>query len=80
LAPSGPSTSAKSQQWKSSSYSHCHFAFRLSNAAKSGYWIGAAHISFRGLGHEGARDGGFVWIPGEYTARMSVTSVTGQAK
>jgi glyoxylase-like metal-dependent hydrolase (beta-lactamase superfamily II) len=52
----------------------------FSDAAKNGYWIGAAHISFPGLGHVGARDGGFVWIPGEYTTRMSVTPVTGQAK
>lgn len=52
----------------------------FSDAAKNGYWIGAAHISFPGLGHVGARGSGFVWIPGEYMTRMSVTSVTGQAK
>jgi glyoxylase-like metal-dependent hydrolase (beta-lactamase superfamily II) len=50
------------------------------DAAKNGYWIGAAHISFPRLGHVGARDSCFVWIAGEYTTRMSVTPVTGQAK
>lgn len=52
----------------------------FSDAAKNGYWIAAAHISFPGLGHVGARNGGFVWIPGEYTTRMSAAPVTGQGK
>jgi glyoxylase-like metal-dependent hydrolase (beta-lactamase superfamily II) len=52
----------------------------FSDAVKGGYWIGAAHISFPGLGHVGERNGAFVWIPGEYTTRMSVTPVIGQAK
>jgi glyoxylase-like metal-dependent hydrolase (beta-lactamase superfamily II) len=52
----------------------------FSDAAKGGYWIAAAHISFPGLGHVGTRGGGFVWISGEYTTRMSVAPVTGQAK
>jgi glyoxylase-like metal-dependent hydrolase (beta-lactamase superfamily II) len=39
-----------------------------SDAAKNGYWIGAAHISFPGLGHVGARSNGFVWMPTEYHA------------
>lgn len=52
----------------------------FSDAAKGGYWIGAAHISFPGLGHVGARSGGFVWIPGEYTTRMAIGPSTGQAK
>jgi len=43
----------------------------FSDAAKNGYWVGAAHISFPGLGHVGVRRGGFVWIPGEYTMRLS---------
>jgi glyoxylase-like metal-dependent hydrolase (beta-lactamase superfamily II) len=52
----------------------------FSDAAKAGYWIGAAHISFPGLGHVGVRNGAFVWIPGDYTTRMSVDPVTGQPK
>ena len=52
----------------------------FSDAAKAGYWIGAAHISFPGLGHVGTRNGAFVWIPGDYTTRMSVDAVTGQPK
>ena len=51
-----------------------------SDAAKNGYWIGAAHISFPGLGHVGARSNGFVWMPTEYTTRMSAAPVTGQTK
>jgi glyoxylase-like metal-dependent hydrolase (beta-lactamase superfamily II) len=52
----------------------------FSDAAKNGYWIGAAHISFPGLGHVGARSNGFVWIPGEYTTRISAAPVSGRAK
>jgi glyoxylase-like metal-dependent hydrolase (beta-lactamase superfamily II) len=44
----------------------------FADAADKGYWIAAAHISFPGLGHVGRRAGGFVWIPSEYTTRMSV--------
>jgi hypothetical protein len=32
------------------------------------------------LGHVGVRNGAFVWIPGDYTTRMSVDAVTGQPK
>lgn len=39
-----------------------------SDAARKGYMIGAAHISFPGLGHVGARDGKFYWIPTNYEA------------
>jgi len=52
----------------------------FSDAAKAGYWIGAAHISFPGLGHVGNRNGTFVWTPADYTTRMSVDAVTGQPK
>jgi len=38
------------------------------DAARNGYWIAAAHISFPGLGHVAARDGNFVWIPANYSA------------
>jgi glyoxylase-like metal-dependent hydrolase (beta-lactamase superfamily II) len=44
----------------------------FADAAKQGYWIGAAHISFPGLGHVGSRAERFIWIPTEYTTRMSV--------
>jgi glyoxylase-like metal-dependent hydrolase (beta-lactamase superfamily II) len=52
----------------------------FSDAAKAGYWIGAAHISFPGIGHVAERKGAFAWIPGDYTTRMSVDPVTGQPK
>ena len=43
----------------------------FSEAAQKGFWIGAAHISFPGLGHVGVRGKEFVWIPAEYTTRLS---------
>jgi glyoxylase-like metal-dependent hydrolase (beta-lactamase superfamily II) len=52
----------------------------FADAAKAGYWIGAAHISFPGLGHVGMRNAAFVWIPGDYTTRMTADPVTGQPK
>jgi len=42
----------------------------FADAARNGYWIGAAHISFPGLGHVGVRDGHFIWIPAEYTTEL----------
>ena len=42
----------------------------LSEAAQKGFWIGAAHISFPGLGHVGVRGKEFVWIPAEYTTQL----------
>jgi hypothetical protein len=36
----------------------------FSDAATAVYWIGTAHISFPGLGHVGARNRAFVWMPG----------------
>jgi glyoxylase-like metal-dependent hydrolase (beta-lactamase superfamily II) len=41
-----------------------------SEAAKDGFWIGAAHISFPGLGHIGVRGKEFIWMPAEYTTRL----------
>jgi glyoxylase-like metal-dependent hydrolase (beta-lactamase superfamily II) len=38
------------------------------DAAKNGYWVGAAHIAFPGLGHLRAEGSGYVWIPANYTA------------
>jgi glyoxylase-like metal-dependent hydrolase (beta-lactamase superfamily II) len=43
----------------------------FAKAAKDGFWIGAAHISFPGLGHIGVKGGEFTWIPAEYTTRLS---------
>ena len=36
------------------------------NAAKGGYWIAAAHISFPGIGHVRAEGKGYAWIPANY--------------
>jgi glyoxylase-like metal-dependent hydrolase (beta-lactamase superfamily II) len=43
----------------------------FAEAAKDGFWIGAAHISFPGLGHVGLRGNEFIWMPAEYTTRLS---------
>ncbi|MGM4985596.1 MBL fold metallo-hydrolase [Rhizobium sp. 11_C7_N12_5] len=40
----------------------------FADAAQKGYWIGAAHISFPGLGHVSAKDGHFFWVPANYDA------------
>ena len=40
-------------------------------AASETDWIGAAHISFPGLGHVVKRGSTFVWIPAEYTTRLA---------
>ncbi len=38
----------------------------FADASEKGYWVGAAHISFPGLGHI-RRDGqGYAWIPATY--------------
>ncbi len=39
----------------------------FSEAARTGAWIAAAHISFPGLGHIRAEDGRFGWVPANYT-------------
>src|SRR6202161_4466431 len=44
----------------------------FSDAAKAGSWLGAAPV--------GVRSGAFIWLPGDYTTRMSVDPVTGQPK
>lgn len=41
----------------------------FSKAATENYWIGAAHISFPGIGHVSARDGHFQWVPTNYDAQ-----------
>jgi glyoxylase-like metal-dependent hydrolase (beta-lactamase superfamily II) len=35
-------------------------------AAQQGYWIGASHLAFPGLGHLRAEGKGFVWVPANY--------------
>jgi glyoxylase-like metal-dependent hydrolase (beta-lactamase superfamily II) len=37
------------------------------DAAKHGYWVGAAHISFPGIGHVRAEGKGYSWIPANYS-------------
>ena len=43
-------------------------------AASETDWIGAAHVSFPGLGHVGKRGSSFFWIPAEYTTRLAPPS------
>ncbi len=39
------------------------------DAAKSGYWVGAAHLAFPGLGHLRAEgSSGYLWIPANYSS------------
>ncbi|NYE62929.1 glyoxylase-like metal-dependent hydrolase (beta-lactamase superfamily II) [Duganella sp. 1224] len=44
-------------------------ATRLSDAAKQGYLVGGAHLSFPGLGHVQALDQGYQWMPLPYSAK-----------
>jgi len=39
----------------------------LADAAKQGYWVGAAHISFPGIGHVRAEGKGYQWVPANYS-------------
>ncbi len=39
----------------------------FADAAKNGYWIGAAHISFPGIGQVRAAGKGYSWIPANYS-------------
>ena len=43
----------------------------FAEAAQGGFWIGAAHISFPGLGHVGVLGTNFIWMPAEYTTRLT---------
>lgn len=43
----------------------------FSEAVHDGFWVAAAHISFPGLGHIGAKNGHFIWIPASYTTLVS---------
>ncbi len=38
----------------------------FADAAKNGYWIAPAHVSFPGIGHLRAEGGGYKWIPVTY--------------
>jgi glyoxylase-like metal-dependent hydrolase (beta-lactamase superfamily II) len=42
----------------------------LADAAREGYLIGGAHISFPGLGHVRAEQSGFSWIPAPYSVSL----------
>ncbi|PTL78896.1 MBL fold metallo-hydrolase [Vitiosangium sp. GDMCC 1.1324] len=37
------------------------------DAAKQGYWVGVAHVSFPGLGHVRADGKGYTWLPPNYS-------------
>ena len=40
----------------------------LADAARQGYWIAGAHISFPGIGHVRSEGGGrYTWVPANYT-------------
>jgi len=36
-------------------------------AAKQGYWVAGAHLSFPGIGHLRVNHGGYVWVPVNYS-------------
>ncbi len=38
------------------------------DAAKQGYWVAGAHLSFPGIGHLRSNNDGYVWIPANYTS------------
>jgi glyoxylase-like metal-dependent hydrolase (beta-lactamase superfamily II) len=40
----------------------------LADAAKSGYWVGIAHVAFPGIGHVRAEETGYTWVPANYSA------------
>jgi glyoxylase-like metal-dependent hydrolase (beta-lactamase superfamily II) len=39
----------------------------FADAAKGGYWVGGAHLSFPGIGHLRAADKGYVFVPANYS-------------
>jgi glyoxylase-like metal-dependent hydrolase (beta-lactamase superfamily II) len=41
----------------------------LTTAAREGYLVGGAHLSFPGLGHIRVDQGRYVWVPAPYTSR-----------
>jgi hypothetical protein len=50
----------------------------LSDAAKQGYLVGAAHISFPGLGHVRADKAGYSWVPAPYSVILQKPSDAGK--
>lgn len=40
----------------------------FADAAKQGYWVAGAHLSFPGIGHLRPNDDGYIWIPANYTS------------
>jgi len=41
----------------------------FADAAKGGYWVAGAHLSFPGIGHLRATGGaGYIWVPANYTS------------
>ncbi|WP_257456506.1 MBL fold metallo-hydrolase [Archangium lipolyticum] len=42
----------------------------LADAAKQGYWVGLAHVSFPGLGHVRSEGKGYVYVPANYTTKQ----------
>jgi glyoxylase-like metal-dependent hydrolase (beta-lactamase superfamily II) len=38
------------------------------DAAKHGYWVGAAHLPFPGIGHLRTNGTGYTWVPANYTS------------
>jgi len=38
------------------------------DAVRQGYWVGAAHLAFPGLGHVRSEGSGYAWIPANYTS------------
>ena len=45
-------------------------ASAMADAAKNGYWVGAAHLSFPGIGHIAREEkgAGYRWLPANYSA------------
>ena len=39
----------------------------FADAAKQGYWVGAAHLAFPGIGHLRAEGSGYVFVPANYS-------------
>jgi glyoxylase-like metal-dependent hydrolase (beta-lactamase superfamily II) len=42
----------------------------LADAAKQGYWLGFAHVSFPGLGHVTSEGKGYVYVPALYSTKQ----------
>ena len=40
------------------------------DAAKAGYLVGTAHLSFPGIGHIRAEGRGYAWVPVNYSAAV----------